>query len=214
MRERHCRLMGCLIVLIPLVLFCGCRGGDDQGVLFQDDFENARSGWGADEQEEYDRGYRNGVYFIELHEPNWFAWAHPGKKYDDVSIEVDARVRSGGQDGHYGLLCRRVDDDNFYYFSISADGYYAIFHVDDGDAEVLTADGRGMVAAPGLKTGRQPNRVLAVCKGDELSLYANGELLATVYDDTLIQGDVGLGAGSGVEGRIDVRFDDLVVTEP
>jgi len=214
MKIGYYRLKSCLIVGM-LLLICGCTGDDDQGVLFQDDFDNPRSDWGADQREGFERGYEEGEYFIELHEPNWFTWAYPGEQFEDVSIEADARLSSGSQESHFGVLCRCVDVDNFYYFAISADGYYAIFRrVDGGDLEILTGDGNGMVPSLAIRTGEQANRILAVCQEDELSLYVNGELLEMVTDDAHVQGDVGIGAGSGSGGDVRVQFDDFVVTEP
>lgn len=126
MKRCCCRLEGCLVVLALSLLACGCTRGDDQGPLFRDDFDSPRSGWGADQREEFERGYEEGEYFIKLHEPNWFAWVYPGKQFDDVSVEVDVYLASGSQNSHFGVLCRHVDVDNFYYFAISADGYYAL----------------------------------------------------------------------------------------
>jgi hypothetical protein len=215
MRKRCRRLKGCLIILALLLLVPGCTTGDDQGPLFQDDFDSRRSGWGTDQREEFERGYEEDGYFIELCEPDWFAWAYPGVQFDDVSVEVTISLVSGSQDGHFGVLCRHVDVDNFYYFGISADGYYAIFQRMDGGAlEVLTGDGSGMVPSPAIRTGGQINHVLAVCYEDELSLYVNGELLETVTDDTHTRGDVGLGAGSGPGGDARVQFDDFIVARP
>jgi hypothetical protein len=211
--KRYCWPKSCIITL-ALLLACGCTRGDDQAPPFQDEFENPRSGWGEDQCEEFGRGYEEGEYFIELYEPNWFVWAYPGKRFDDVSVEVDVYLASGSQDSHFGLLCRHVDRDNFYYFAVSADGYYAIFRRVDGDLEVLTADGSGMVSSPAIRTGEQTNRVLAVCQEDELSLYVNGELLETVTDGTHTRGDVGAGAGSGPEGNVRVQFDNFIVTTP
>lgn len=215
MERRCCRLKSCLRVLALSLLVCSCTRGDDQGPLFQDDFDNPRSGWGAGQREEFERGYEEGEYFIELHKPHWFIWAYPGQQFEDVSVEVDARLASGSQDSHFGLLCRYVDVDNFYYFAISADGYYAIFRrVDGGDLEALTGDGSGMVPSPAIRTGAQSNHFLALCQGNELSLYINSQLLETVTDDTHAQGDVGVGAGSGPEGDVRIQFDDLVITRP
>jgi hypothetical protein len=202
-----------------LLLACGCAStstnGDDQGALFRDGFDSPRSGWGTDEREEFSRGYEAGEYFIELHEPNWFAWADPGTQFDAVIVEVDVYLASDSQDGHFGVLCRHADVDNFYYFAISADGYYAIFRrVDGGDLKVLTGDGSGMVPSSAIKTGKQTNSITAVCQGDELSLYVNDELLEIVTDDTHTRGSVGLGAGSGAEGGLRVQFDNFLVTEP
>lgn len=215
MMRAFCRLKGCLVVLGVLLLACGCAGGDDQAPLFQDDFDSPRSGWGADQRDESERGYEDGEYFIELHEPNWFAWAEPGIQFDDMSVEVDVHLDSGSQDSHFGVLCRHVDVDNFYYFAISADGYYAIFRrTDGGDLQVLTGNGSGMAPSPAIRTGEQTNHVRAVCQGDKLSLYVNGELLETVPDDTHAQGDVGLGAGSGPQGDVRIQFDGFLVTVP
>jgi len=204
-----------LIVFTLLLLASSCTMGDDQGPLFQDDFDSTRSGWGTDQREEFERGYEEGGYFIELYEPNWFAWAYPGMQFDDVSVEMDASLVSGSQDGHFGAICRHVDAGNFYYFGISADGYYAIFRrAEGGDLKVLTGDGSGMASSPVIRTGEQINHVLAVCHEDELSLYVNGELLETVTDDTHTRGDVGLGAGSGPEGDVRIQFDNFIVTRP
>ncbi len=215
MKRVCCCLKGCLVVLGVLLLVCGCTGGDDERPLFQDDFENPRSGWGAEQCEEFERGYEDGEYLFVLYEPNWFAWACPGEQFDDVSVEADVYLASGSQDGHFGVLCRYADPESFYYFAISADGYYAIFRrVAGGDMEVLTGNGVGMIHSPAIKTGGQTNHILAVCREDELSLYVNGELLETVSDDAHARGDVGIGAGSGPGGEACVRFDDFLVTGP
>jgi hypothetical protein len=215
--NRFCRRRdGCLIVLILLFLLltCGCARGAES-LLLQDDFDNPRSGWGAEQGERFERGYEEGEYYIQLHEPNWFAWAHPGERFDDVSVEVDVYLASGSQDSHFGALCRYVDLDNFYYLAISGDGYYAIFRrVDGGVLEVLTGDGSGMTYSPAVRTDGQTNRVLAVCQADELALHVNGELLETVADDTYPSGDVGIGAGTGAQGDVRVQFDNFLVTKP
>ena len=200
-------------VLALSLLLCGCECADD-GTLFEDDFEDAGSGWGTDQRDGFDRGYEDGVYFFNLRASNWLAWAHPGQHFGDVSVEVDARVALGTQDGHYGVLCRYQDVDSFYYLAVSADGYYAIFRRAEGDMSILTGDGSGMLSSPYIRTGTQVNRVLGVCDGEELSLYVNGQWLATVVDDAYAQGDVGLGASSGPEGDTRIVFDNFVVTAP
>lgn len=200
-----------LLVLIPLL--SGCAGDNRQSVLFQDSFDNPRSGWGEDRRDWFERGYRDGEYFIELRTPNWFVWAHQNDRFADVRVEVNARLATGAPDGHFGVLCRYVDADNFYYFAISADGYYAIFRRADGNMRILTGDGSGMLPSPAIKVGER-NHIQAVCQKDNLSLYVNGEAVATVTDDTLPRGYVGLGAGSGPAGDTLIKFDGFVVTAP
>jgi hypothetical protein len=215
MNQWNWRLTCCLLVFALLSLLYGCAPGDEQGSLFQDDFSDRGGGWGEDQRETFERGYEDGKYVITLHEPYWFTWANPGEQFDDVSVDVDVRLASGSQDSHFGVMCRHADLDNFYYFAISADGYYAIFRrADGGDMKIITGDGSQMTFSAAIKTGEQDNHLLAVCQGDTLSLYANGQLLETVTDDAHARGDVGVGVGSGAVGDVRVQFDDLVITQP
>lgn len=209
------RLPSCLLlpVLMTLVLplTAGCRV-DERGPFLQDRFGDPGSGWGSQSQGKFDRGYQDGEYFIEVYEPEWFVWAYPGRRFDDIVVEVDARLVSGSRDGHFGLLCRYRAPDDFYYFAVTDDGFYAILRVDDGEPEVLTDDGFRSTAA--VQTGGATNHIRAICQGEQLSLYVNGREVATVTDDTLRQGDVGLGVGSGPEGAVRVHFDNIVVAAP
>ena len=209
------RLQSYLSVLILLLLICGCNTGNDPAGPLQDDFRDLDSGWGTDQREEFNRGYADGEYFIELRQANWFAWAYPGAQFDDASVTVDAYLSSGSQDGHFGVLCRYQDEDNFYYFSISADGYYGIFRRENsGNLQAITGDGEGMLFSPVIQTGGQTNSIRAVCREDTLSLYVNGKLLEAVTDDAHSQGGVGLGAGSGSSGNTRIQFANFAVARP
>ena len=209
------RLLSCLsllmLVAVLLLAVAGCRDSGEEPLL-EDRFGNAGSGWGEESQDGFDRGYHQGEYFIEVYEPDWFVWANPGRRFTDVVAEVDARWVSGSPAGHFGLLCRHRAPGDFYYFAITGDGYYAILRVQDGEAEVLTGD--GFLPSAAIRTGEAANHIRAVCHGEELALYVDGEELARATDDVLRRGDVGLGAGSGSEPSIRVHFDNLVVTAP
>jgi len=213
MKKYNCGPKSCLILVFLSLLVSSCSTGG-QEIPFRDDFQDSRSGWGTDQSDEFDRGYQDGEYFIELYGPNWFAWSYSGAQVDDVSVEVDAYLSSGARDGHFGVLCRYVDEDNFYYFAISVDGYYGIFRRENGGMRAITGDGVGMVHSSTIRTGGQTNTIQAVCQGSDLSLYVNGELLESVSDDAHLQGDVGLGAGSGPEGGARILFDDVDVARP
>jgi len=217
MKIQSWHVKNCLIPLSLslLLLVCSCTLDSAQRALFRDNFDDPDGEWGTEADKEFGRGYETGEYFIELKELNWFAWATPGQNFSDLSVEVKAYLSSGSQDNHFGILCRHADLENFYYFAISADGYYAIFQrVDGGGLEALTADGEGMIHSPAIRTGKQVNALRAVCQGKKLSFYVNGELLETVTDETHTRGDAGIGAGSGAEGEVRIQFDDFVVAEP
>ncbi len=200
------RRIGVLISL--LILLAGCWGVSPP---FTDDFSDPNSGWGAATPEEYMRGYQQGRYLMQIDVPDWFVWATSGRVYEDVAVE--ALVRSEGtQDNHYGVVCR-YEKGQFYYFAISADGYYAIFrHMDSGELESLT--GAAMLRTSLINTDGTDNRLLAVCEGSRLTLFVNGEQAAQVKDSALTRGDVGMAAGAVDQGGTIVWFDNFDVREP
>jgi hypothetical protein len=65
-----------------------------------------------------------------------------------------------------------------------------------------------------VKQGATLNRVRADCVGDSLTLYVNGQKVATATDTSLTTGDVGLIAGTYNEPGTDILFDNFVVTKP
>ena len=205
------RLLFVVSMLLAVVLLMGC-GSDEQGILLEDRFSDHSSGWGTDSEREFDRGYQDGEYFFELYEPDWLVWASRGKRFSDVDIDVEVRQMSGAADGNFGLLCRFSGPTQFYYFSITGDGYYAILRVDGDGTEVLT--GAGYLPSQAILTGGEPNVIRAVCEGDRLTMYINSEVVASVSDDGLTRGDVGMAVGAGPSGSIRVHFDGIVVSKP
>ncbi|MBN2006301.1 MAG: hypothetical protein JXA21_23310 [Anaerolineae bacterium] len=202
------RIRRCLPLLLMVILLAGCL---ETAEPFSDDFSDPESGWGSATPEEYLRTYQAGRYAIEVDVPNLLVWTTPGRVYQDVEISV--RLSSErALDNHYGVLCRYTQGA-FYYFAISADGYYAIFHrMEDGDLIPLT--GQAMLRSPVIRTDGMENELLAVCDGSELSLYVNGELVAQAQDKTLERGDVGIAAGTLDQANTLVWFDDFEADVP
>jgi len=196
------------VLVILIGLLSGCLGASQP---FEDDFSDPASGWGAASHETYVRGYQQGRYLFQIDVPQWFVWATSGRTFEDVEIEAVARA-AGQSDNHYGLVCR-YSDEQFYYFAISADGYYAIFRSNE-EGELLPLTGSAMLRSALIHTDGSDNRLLAVCRGTTLTLYVNGELVAQVEDETLAKGDVGLAAGTVGAGGTSVWFDDLEVFKP
>jgi hypothetical protein len=158
------------------------------------------------------RGYESGKYLFRFDVPEWFAWTTAGYTYQDVMVE--AAVRSDGSlDNHYGLICR-AGNQGFYYFAISADGYYAIFRRSDDDT-LTPLTGRAMLKSPLIKDNGAMNQLMAVCEDTTLALYVNGSLVDKVEDDTFSRGDVGMAAGTGRRGETTlIWFDNFEVTKP
>lgn len=156
----------------------------------------------------------NGALSISISDAGQMAWTNPGRDFTDVVITAQTRQVSGPGDNAYGLICRYRDEDNFYVFLISGDGYYAIGKYAGDVPQVDYLTGPEYLPSAFINQGVAANRLTVRCVGDELSLEVNGELLATVRDSTHTSGDIGLAASPFAAGRLVIEFDDVQVSRP
>jgi hypothetical protein len=182
------------------------------GVLYQDFFSDPQSGWGELKSPAGTAGYINGAYHISVNQANVNLWTHPGKDFATVHEEVSIMPAAGPQANRMGLVCRLKDDKNFYFFAISADGYYGIGKMKAGQTSLLT--GSEMLPHNSILTGSQINRIRADCIGNLLILYVNNVLVTSAKDEDFASGDVGILAGSFDQPGADVYFDNFVVYKP
>jgi hypothetical protein len=181
--------------------------------LFSDDFSDPSSGWDRVNDEEGINDYANGGYRIFVNKPNWYFWSNPGLQFSDVVIDVDAQKNAGPDENDFGIICRYQDEQNFYFFIISTDGYYSIKKIFNGEENWVGMDDRGFNDTV-IKLGSSLNHITAKCYGSSLTLSVNGIVLADVNDTDLSLGDVGLIAGSYENPGVDILFDKFLVTRP
>ncbi len=183
-------------------------------VIYQDDFSDSSTGWPIDTFAEGSTGYYNGQYRITVNETEYAIWSSSGAGgFGDISVEVDAVMIGGPEENEFGLLCRFVDNNNFYAATIASDGYYFIWRrLNGGDWELVGMESGQTSTA--IYTGAQSNRIRLDCIGSSLTLYANGTQLIQVQDGSLTSGDVGVYAGSFDVGGVDVVFDNFLVLQP
>jgi hypothetical protein len=174
-----------------------------------DDFSSPGSGWKELEGEDSAVGYANGEYQMEVKTPNWLMWSHLGDSYDNVILSVDARVVSSTGAGEYGLICRFVDNNNFYGFEVSESGYFTIWKELEGEY-VSLYDWEASDAI----LQNEGMTIHAACVDNHLVIGVNGEVLADVTDDSFSTGRVGLVAGTLDQGGLKVAFDNFVVQKP
>lgn len=144
-------------------------------------------------------------------------WTNPQQSFDDVSIEVTATQLSGPNNNAYGLICRYQDEENFYIFLVSGDGYYAIGRYDGGSSRITYLTGESPYfyqESEAIFRGSAANRLRAECDGDRLAFFVNDELVDEVEDDTFVDGDIGLAASTFEPSTAVIEFDNLVVTQP
>ncbi len=200
--------------LLPFLMFaCQSEPIILQGdILFEDDFSTRENQWTSLVNDGGVMNYDAEGFRFYVKEPGLNFWATPGLSFDDVGIEVDTLQYAGPVENRIGVICRHRDDQNFYYFVISADGYYAIGKVKEGEQSLLGQD--AMRYSSAIKTGVAINHLRADCQGSTLRFYINQAPIALVEDFDFIEGDVGLLAGTFNEGGLDVLFDNFVVVHP
>jgi hypothetical protein len=206
-----------MLVLPFLLAGCGFSGLSSLGVqpgeeLYRENFSSPSSGWTRASAAVGSLDYYNGVYRIVVIATDYDLWAVPGKDFDDVRIEVDAARFGGPAENRFGLVCRHRDAQDFYFFVISSDGYYAIGKVSAGARSLLGQPAMAYNAA--IITGTAPNHLRFDCAGTALTGYVNGQMVAITQDDSFAKGDVGLIAGSFDIPGVDIVFDDFVVIKP
>ncbi len=179
-------------------------------LLFEDDFAD-EIGWFTDETDDYTIAFAEGGYKMSVAVTYANIWSVRNTTYMDVILEVDAARQAGPEDGYYGLVCRQVDQDNYYGLVISSNGFYGIGKMEAGTFGFIK---EGVDASGNLKLGaNQANRIRAECSGGLLRLSANGKLLAEVEDDDFTEGTVGLMIGVRKQGGLEVLFDNFAVYE-
>jgi hypothetical protein len=182
-------------------------------VLFQDDFSDSSSGWLSGEDSFGIAGYSNGGLRI------YVASDLSGKisilrlqPFTDTYIEVDATKLAGPDDNDYGIVCRYVDENNFYFFEISSDGYCGIGKYRDNQLVMISA--AQMQASEAIVQGAATNRLRAGCVGTQLTLYVNETKVAEGSDADFSSGNVGLIAGTFETPGVDIVFDNFSVLQP
>lgn len=180
-------------------------------LLFKDDF-SSEIGWYTDLGENFGFSFANGGYQIYVDIPFANIWSIREKVYSDIVVEVDAALTLGPQTGYYGLICRHVDNNQYYGFVISSDGFYGIGKMEEDEFEFIQ---EGQDTSGVIKTGMNVvNRLRADCIGDQLRLYVNGEQLLEVQDDDILEGNVGMMIGTRKEVGVTVLFDNFAVFQP
>jgi hypothetical protein len=202
------------VVLVIFLTACGVINPRASGtILYEDDFSNKRNGWGLMERAGGDIQIKYGGMLFSVDLPNFMFWSVTGRKYQDTQINVDAVLVEGPVNNAFGVICRYQDEENFYGFLISHDGYYGIYKYIDGNVIMATKDGTLGYSAV-IRQGGVVNHLQAVCEGNRLSLSVNDTLLTEVVDDSFKEGKVGLIAGSYEDPGVNVLFDNFQVVQP
>jgi hypothetical protein len=179
-------------------------------VLFVDEFESNTTGWDRFANDGGIMDYFEGGFRILVKMPDLNFWSTPEKDYRDVRIEADVLKLAGPDENRMGLMCR-YQSGNYYFFIISNDGYYAVGKFIGG---VTTLLGQEEMQSNASLQPNMINHLRADCIGNNLTFYVNTSQIASVQDDDLASGDIGVLAGTFSQPGVDVSFDHFVATQP
>ena len=139
------------------------------------------------------------------------AWTLANQTFKDIKVEVEIEKSSGINNNSMGVICNATDNRHFYAFIIGADKSYNILKLDGDNLTNLLSEWK---YSDVINSGNARNTVAAICNGGNLSLVVNGIELATAYDTSYTEGDVGLVIGLYEAGTATMYFDNLNVYRP
>lgn len=173
---------------------------------WQDTFANAAN-WPIYSDEHVQMWLQNGsLMMTALNNDKYEGWMITSALIEDVYLE--ASVTTGDCSGldRYGLLVRAPDATQGYLFGFTCDGRYAIRIWNGQGFSMLT---EWQASEHILKGPDQTNIIGVKAEGDQLSLYANGKLVAQVTDSTYSSGSFGVFIGAFLTPGFSVEIPEI-----
>ena len=183
-------------------------------VLLSDDFSSQRWGTGTDADSSVE--YANDALQMIVYTGNYFVWSTPNdQEYQNTHLEVTVRNNDSDSTTAFGIICNQQEvNDNFNYVAIKPDGEYAIARAVEGETDLFLTNDDQWASSNLIPQNAPSYRVGADCGNGTLTLYVNGQQIASVPDTTYTSGGVALFTWSGEEvNSADVSFDDFLMSE-
>lgn len=209
------RLVSIIVILVIALQACSSADSRSVGkkVLFSDNFSDTSKKWDSITTDSGSTDYYNGAYRILLNIIDAKAWAKPeNESFTDARIEVNATKNGGPDNNDFGIICRYLDSNQFYYAVISSDGYYGIMKMTGGGSQLIGE--KSMLESKTILNGAVTNHIRFDCVGTTLTLFINGSQVDQQTDTDYTTGNVGLLAGSFDTPGTDILFDNFFVYKP
>ena len=183
-------------------------------VILSDDFSSTRWGTGTDADSSVE--YANGALQMIVYSQNYFVWSTPNdQEYQNAHMEVTVLNNDTDSTTAFGIMCNQQEvDDNFYYVAMTPAGEYAIAKAAEGQQDIFLTNNDQWASSDLIPQDADSYLVGADCGNGTVTLYVNGQEIASVSDTSYISGGVALFTWSGEEvNSADVSFDDFLMTE-
>ncbi len=225
--------------------------GDAGSLLYAATFDGSPTDGFNGEWDQYDGRLSTqidgGQLRVSIGEAGKGAYSVAAPYFGDFDLRVAAQAVEGPIDNGYGVVFRlqnkdntSVEDDSYYLFLISSDGWYQVSRVVDGLPQVLSDWIESSAIRQDLNV---VNDLRVIARGAQFSFYVNGEnvplCLSTgdtpigqaIYnagtgecsggevayaltDDSIPDGQIGVTAQATGDAGVVVAFDNLLVYAP
>lgn len=216
MNNKSLRVLLGIAMLVLSSLACNALSFLGGGPLLEDNFEGNSSNWGTGTDSESSVEYSDGGLRMQIFTKNYFVWSTPDDQdYENVHIEVTVLNNGTDSTTAFGILChQQTVTDSYHYFAVTPGGEYAIAKAALAQSDVFLTNNDQWAQSDAIPLDAPSYRVGADCGNGTLTLYVNGQQIASVTDSTYVNGGVGVLAWSGEDvASGDVTFDDFVMTK-
>ena len=225
MMKRNRQIVLAIFVLALAALACNAvtgGGGDPTGltstpspsVIMSDDF--ASSGWGTGTDADSSVEYANGALQMIVYTTNYFVWSTPNDQdYQNTHMEVTVLNNGTDSTTAFGIMCnQQTTTSNFYYVAMTPAGEYAIAKAVEGQDDLFLTNNDQWASSDLIAIDASSYRVGMDCGNGTITLYVDGQQLASVADASYINGGIALFTWSGEDATTtDVSFDDFLMTQ-
>ena len=204
-----------LLCLVACADATGVPGASGADVIYADGFVPGETGnWVIEGDNAGKTSLINEQLVIDLTDNNIMQFSTlPDIIFDNFILEVDARLLEGDLGSSYGVLFRMQDTTRFYRFEITGDGLSMVERRDGEQGWTRFVD--RWTESTAIKQGLgSVNRLRVEALGQTISLYVNDEPLYQFTDTAYSSGTIALDAGTFVQPKAQVAFDNLVVRRP
>ena len=209
-RQPYLHLIAPLIMLIVFALTAMACSVLDSGP-FEENFDTAGK-WGTGASADVEGQVSEGLYEMLVESNHGVYYASAGENFADGVYELDATQLDGPLNNGYGLLFR-VDEENdsFYVFEVSGDGYVWIGYCTDlCESEAVALVGGDWFRSPAVNIGlHETNNLKVIADGSRMTFYVNDLEVGRATDSRFVEGDVAVMVETLGEPGVRVVFDNF-----
>ena len=212
--RRNMRIIVAIACLTLPILACQAMMGVGANKLpLGDDFSSRQWGTGTDSDSSVE--YADNALHMVVSKKNHFVWSAPNdQSYQNVHIEATVINNGTDETTAFGILCdKQTGTNGFYYMAITPAGQYAIVKSAEGQSDVFLTGDNQWTVSEAIPKDAASYHIGADCGNGTVTLYVEGQQIASVSDPAYTRGGVGLFVWSGEDAtKTDISFDDFLMT--